>query len=256
MLPSLYISHGSPMIAIMKHEVSDFLRDLPSKFPTPKGIIIISAHWQSNQLSVLNSENPKQIYDFYGFPKELYEVKYPLKKASILSDKVFETLSSEGLHVSKDNAREGYDHGVWVPLYLMYPKANIPVVQISLPYQMNEKELYDLGESLKEFRKDNLIIGSGSLTHNLRDINWDENAPVKEYAKVFRDWISQKVSSGDTKSLLDFKNIAPYVRENHPTLEHFLPLFFALGASSSKQGEMENSHYLYSNQAMDTIVFD
>ncbi len=137
----------------------------------------------------------------------------------------------------------------------MYPNADIPVIQISLPIYSNVEELISIGEVLQEFRNEALIIGSGTLTHNLRASNKDINAPVMTYAKEFRDWIVSKVEEADIKELSSFLQNAPQLKNNHPTLEHLLPLFIVLGASKTKKGKALNSIFMYGNQAMDSILY-
>jgi len=252
MLPTLFISHGSPQLAIMEHEVSDFLKQLPKMFEKPKYIIIVSAHWVSHGLKILVHKEPSIIYDFCGFPKELYDKKYPLKNDINRVKEVINHLKKYGLHVEKSMTREGYDHGVWAPLSLMYENADIPVIQLSLPMDKNTNELLKIGEALSSLREEALIIGSGNMTHNLYDSAMHVvAAPVKEYARVFRDEIVRKIEKGD----VDLLSETLYVKENHPTLEHFLPIFIAMGASKSKIGKAIFDVYMYANQSMEMIVF-
>ncbi len=255
MFPTLFVSHGSPMTAIMNHSVSEFLKEIPKKFEKPKYIIIVSAHWISNDLRILSNKSPEMIYDFYGFAQELYNVKYPIINDANRVEEVVNVLEKSALHVEQDFEREGYDHGVWVPLSLMYKDADIPVVQLSLPLNQSAEELVKIGEALSVLREDALIIGSGSMTHNLRDSVLDVDAPVKGYAKEFRNMVVKAIEKGDEDFLKDFVKSIPTLKQNHPTLEHFLPLFIALGASNSKIGEAFNDVYMYGNQAMDTIIF-
>lgn len=256
MLPTLFVSHGSPMLGIEDHEVSRFLKQLPKKFGKPKYIIVISAHWYEKDLRILANPSPNLIYDFYGFPQKLYEVKYPIKNDISLVNKVVQTLKKSSLHVSLDTSRSGYDHGVWVPLSLMYPETNIPVIQLSLPIYSNVQELLKIGEALQSLREKALIIASGNMTHNLREIVWDENAPVQEYARVFHDWVVEKVEKADMDAFENFFEEAPMIRENHPTLEHWLPFFVVLGASKSKRGQSLLDIYMSANQSMDSILFE
>lgn len=254
MLPSLFISHGSPDIRLRDHEVRDFLESLGSKVDKPKSIIIISAHWYTSNLEILSNQNPELIYDFYGFPKEMYEVKYPMKNDINLVDKIVQELDKNNIDISKNSYREGYDHGVWSILSLMYPNADIPVVQLSLPMSYNVDELIKLGEILQKFRDESLIIGSGNLTHNLRDIDRSTNDIIKPYAKIFRDWIIDKLENSKVDELSDLGN-TPYLRENHPSLDHFLPLFINLGSSHDNKGESMIESYMFGSLAMDTIIF-
>lgn len=255
MLPSLYISHGSPQLMIMKNNTTEFLDNLSSTFEEPEFILVISAHWVTNNLKILYEESPSLIYDFYNFPEELYRLKYPAKSDLGKTDEIINLLNKEGFEVEKDDFRGGYDHGVWSPLRFMYPKANIPVIQLSLPYTFNQYELLKIGEALQPLRKNTLIITSGSMTHNLRDIDWVENSEhIKNYAKNFRDWVVKNVESGDYNTLLNLEK-APYFRQNHPTPEHFLPFYISLGSSKSKIGESLHNVFMYGNLSMDTIVF-
>lgn len=256
MLPSLYISHGSPGLMIMNNNTTKFLEELPSKFEKPKFILVISAHWVTNNLRILYEENPSLIHDFYNFPKELYELKYNAKSSLEKSDEVINLLNKNGFDVEKDDFRGGFDHGVWSPLRFMYPKADIPVLQLSIPYTFSQYELFKLGEALQNLREDTLIIASGAMTHNLMDITWDENTnEIKRYAKDFRDWIVEKIENGKYEQLLNFYKEAPFVKNNHPSLEHFLPIFIPLGSSKTKKGESLHNVFMYGNQSMDTIIF-
>ncbi|XPV68238.1 MAG: DODA-type extradiol aromatic ring-opening family dioxygenase [Halarcobacter sp.] len=255
MLPSLFISHGSPALIMMNNGTTEFLKKLPSTFEKPKYILVISAHWVTNGLKILYEDKPYTIYDFYNFPKELYEQTYEAKSSKSKSDEIVELLKENNIDILKDKTRGGYDHGVWTILKLMYPDADIPVLQISLSVNYDSKELVRLGEILGKLKNDTLIISSGTMTHNLRDSNWDNNSFVKPYAKEFRNWIVEKLESADINSLIDYRKKAPYLVQNHPTLEHFLPLFVSLGASKTKVGKSLNDVYMYSNQSMDTIIF-
>jgi 4,5-DOPA dioxygenase extradiol len=256
MLPTLFISHGSPMLGIEEHTVSRFLKNLPTRFEKPKYIIVISAHWYEEDLRILTNPHPGLIYDFYGFPQKLYEVQYPIRNDVSSLNSVMKTLENSHLHVNLDNTRSGYDHGVWVPLSLMYPSADIPVIQLSLSIYSNVQELFQIGEALQSLREEALIIGSGNMTHNIRQSVWDEDAPIKEYAKEFHDWVVQKVEQADIKAFENFFEQAPKIRENHSSLDHLLPFFIALGASKDKLGKSLLDVYMYANQSMDTIIFE
>lgn len=255
MLPSIFISHGSPALAIMDNDLSDFFKNLPKKFEKPKYILVISAHWNTNELRILKNEKPSIIYDFYGFPKELYEKKYSAQNDIIKVNEIVELLKNNNITILEDNDKEGYDHGVWAPLSLMYEKADIPIIQVSLPIHYSSKDLYKLGKALIELKKDTLIIASGTMTHNLRDSDSHINADVKEYARNFRDYIIKNVKNKNIINLINYETKAPNVEDNHPSLEHFSPFFVALGASENMETEILNSIYMYGNQAMDSILF-
>lgn len=255
MFPSIYISHGSPFLCLTEYESASFLKELPLLFEKAKYIIIISAHWTTKELRILSNPNPNIIYDFYGFPQELYDKKYPIKNDLLKVEDIIKKFKNKNIKILKDDNQQGYDHGVWAPLSLMYPNADIPVIQISLPIYSSIRELINIGEILQEFKNEALIIGSGTLTHNLRDSNRDVNAPVVAYAKEFRDWIVSKVEEGDIDALSDFLLNAPEINSNHPTLEHLLPFFVVLGSSESKKGKALNNVFMYGNQAMDCLFF-
>ncbi len=256
MLPSLFVSHGSPRIAIMNNSSTDFLKNLSSLYTEPKYILIISAHWTTSDLRIMSNPNPELIYDFYGFEDALYAKKYNAINDIKQVNKIVSILEEKNISIVKDESREGYDHGVWTALSLMYPQANIPVIQLSLPMHFSNLELLNIGEALQSLREDTLIIGSGAMTHNIREAVRDENAPVVPYAQKFRDWVVQNIEDAKYNELLEFKAKAPYVYENHPSLEHFLPLFISLGASKNKQGKSLHNVYMHGNQSMDTIIFE
>ncbi|MDX1808552.1 MAG: class III extradiol ring-cleavage dioxygenase [Sulfurospirillaceae bacterium] len=257
MFPSLFISHGSPELAIKQHKVADFLRNLPTMIGSrPKYIIIVSAHWVTNGLKILSNDKPGIIYDFYGFPESLYKLKYPAKNDLQMVEKIKKTLVSKHISISEENKREGYDHGVWSPLSLMYHDADIPIIQLSLPADYNIDQLMQLGIALQEFRDDSLIITSGNLTHDLRGSIWDEDAPIASYAKYFRENVVELLEKGDISSLIEFISTDQSTKANHPTLEHLLPIFISIGASIEKIGKAYNNIYMYANQAMDTIIFN
>ncbi len=254
MSPSLFMSHGSPELAIIEHPVSDFLKSLPKQFKKPKRIIVVSAHWLTTDLEILSNPKPELIYDFHGFSKALYEKQYPIFNDIPSVNEIYTKIKKSSIAIKKNSERSGYDHGVWTVLSLMYPQADIPVIQISLPISYGIQDLIGLGEALKEFRKDTLVITSGNVTHNLRDVDWHNDGHVKEYAKAFREWLVENLEKGNMEELKKIDS-APYFRENHPTLDHFLPIFISLGSSADHRGESLLENYMYGNLAMDTIIF-
>ncbi len=256
MFPSLYISHGSPALSIMDNSTTSFLKNLSSNFPEPKFILVISAHWLTKNLKILYEENPHTIHDFYNFPQELYELKYEAKSDLNKCDEIIDLIKSSGIEIEKDISRGGFDHGVWSPLSLIYPKANIPIIQLSLPINFDSKKLFELGVVLNKLRENTLIIGSGAMTHNIMNSTWEnENAKPNSYAKEFRDWVVGNIQKGNITSLLNYEKEAPNLQMNHPSKEHFLPLFVTFGASNNHIGESLHDIYMYGNQSMDTIIF-
>lgn len=257
MLPSIFISHGSPALLLSNNKTTKFLEGLSKKFKRPKYILVISAHWVSKGLKILYEDKPNTIHDFYNFPDELYKINYKALSSKEKSNEIVELLKSNNIEIEKDTSRGGYDHGVWSPLKLVYPNSDIPVIQLSLPMNYNSKQLFDLGNILSILKEDTLIIGSGSLTHNLGDLDWNEtNSSPKDYVKTFRDWVVNKIENKNIDELLNYKQKAPFLPKNHPTLEHFFPLFIVLGSSKNRSGKSLNNVYTHRNLSMDTIIFD
>lgn len=231
MLPSLYISHGSPMLALEPGASGPALERLAAELPRPKAIVLVSAHWESADLRVASHPAPTTWHDFGGFPPSLFAVQYPAPGEPTLAAHVVELLGEHGLSASLDPNRP-FDHGAWVPLSLMYPAADIPVVQVSLPSLLGPAGQTKVGQALSALRNEGvLLIGSGSITHNLRELDWHagtENA--LPWALAFREWIIEKLAANDEAALHDYRQLAPFAARNHPSEEHLLPLYFARGA--------------------------
>ena len=231
MLPSLFISHGSPMLALEPGESGPALARLAAALPRPKAIVIVSAHWESNELLVNGNPQPETWHDFGGFPPELFAVQYPAPGMPELTHRVLELLAEADLP-ARMNTQRPFDHGVWVPLSLMYPQADIPIVQVSLPTRMGPVLQTRVGQALNRLREENfLLIGSGSITHNLRELDWHAGPEsITPWALAFRDWMVDKLAADDLEALHDYRNRAPHAARNHPTDEHLLPLYFARAA--------------------------
>jgi len=231
MLPSLFISHGSPMLALEPGDSGPALARLAADMPRPRAIVIVSAHWESAELLVNGNPLPETWHDFGGFPPALFAVQYPAKGMPEMAQHVVDLLAGSGLPARIDQNRP-MDHGVWVPLSLMYPQADIPVVQVSLPSRMGPALQTRVGKALASLREEQvLVIGSGSITHNLRELDWHAGPEsVEPWAKAFRDWMIEKLVADDDDSLHDYRRLAPNAMRNHPSDEHLLPLYFARGA--------------------------
>jgi 4,5-DOPA dioxygenase extradiol len=231
MLPSLFISHGSPMLALEPGATGIALNKLAASLDKPQAILVVSAHWESPDLRVSAASKPSTWHDFHGFPLPLYQIQYPAPGQPKLARQVIELLQQAGLTAQLDDERP-LDHGAWVPLTLMYPQADIPVVQLSLPSQLGAPLQTRIGQALCSLREQGvLLIGSGSITHNLAELDW-QAAPemIIPWAKAFRDWIVEQLEHGNTAALQDYLRLAPHARRNHPSAEHLLPLFFAQAA--------------------------
>lgn len=252
MLPSLFISHGSPMLALEPGESGPALARLAAEMPRPKAIVIISAHWESQELLVNANPQPETWHDFGGFPAALFAVQYPAPGLPALSVEVAQLLNAAGLP-ARTNSQRPFDHGVWVPLSLMYPNADIPVVQVSLPSREGPALQTKVGRALASLRDQGvLIIGSGSITHNLRELDWHAGPEsVEPWAKAFRDWIIEKLDSNDEAALHDYRAQAPNAVRNHPSDEHLLPLYFARGAG----GEFSVAHKGFTMGALGMDIY-
>ncbi|ODV19431.1 MAG: dioxygenase [Rhodanobacter sp. SCN 68-63] len=231
-LPSLYVSHGSPMTALQPGATGARLAELAATLPRPRAIVVASAHYLARSPRVGGAAQPETVHDFGGFPPALYQLRYPAPGDPALADEIAQRLEDAGLPAAVDASR-GLDHGVWVPLRLMYPAADIPVVPLSIEPHGGPAHQLAVGRALAPLREDGvLVIGSGSITHNLHDLaagyGAEREAP---YVQPFIRWIEQRLTEGDTAALLDYRRQAPFAERAHPTDEHLLPLFVALGAA-------------------------
>lgn len=228
-MPTLYLSHGAPPLAddpVWSRQLADWSAELPR----PESILMVSAHWEDAPLTLGATRTVPLVYDFWGFPEKYYRVRYPAPGAPALADEVRKLLRSAGHRPHEDPAR-GLDHGAYVPLAEMYPDADIPVLQISMP-TLDSRELFQLGRELAPLRdRGVLIVGSGFTTHNLRLADFTNSKPVPSWSAEFDDWINRTVAARDIDAILDFLHKAPAARIAHPRTEHFAPLFVALGAA-------------------------
>jgi 4,5-DOPA dioxygenase extradiol len=254
MLPALFISHGSPMLALEPGASGPALARLAAELNRPRAILLLSAHWESRDLQVGGASSPETWHDFRGFPRELYTLRYPAPGSPQLAGEVVELLAKAGLPATIDPQRP-LDHGAWVPLSLMYPQADIPVVQLSLPSQLGPTLQTRVGQALAGLREQGvLLIGSGSITHNLGELDWHAGPEVIEpWAQAFRDWIVEKLAADDQAALHDYRRLAPAAARNHPTDEHLLPLFFARGAGGAFK--VEHSGFTHGALGMDIYSF-
>ncbi|WP_458373234.1 DODA-type extradiol aromatic ring-opening family dioxygenase [Pseudomonas laurylsulfatiphila] len=252
MFPSLYISHGSPMLALEPGASGPALARLAAEIPRPKAIVIVSAHWESNELLVSGNPQPETWHDFGGFPKALFEVQYPAPGDPRLAAEVAELLKTAGFPARIDNNRP-FDHGVWVPLSLMYPQADIPIVQVSLPTRSGPALQTRVGHALASLREHGvLLIGSGSITHNLRELDWHAGPEsVEPWALAFRDWMIEKLAANDEAALHDYRAQAPHAVRNHPSDEHLLPLYFARAAG----GQFSIAHQGFTMGALGMDIY-
>ncbi len=230
-MPVLYLSHGAPPLADDATWTAE-LAAWSAELPRPESILVVSAHWESAPLSVGATETVPLTYDFWGFPEHYYRVKYGAPGAPQLAKDVHALLSKPGSEVHQDPNR-GLDHGAYVPLVEMFPEADIPVLQVSMP-TLDPRRLFEMGRSLAPLRDQGvLIIGSGFTTHNLSEATFgDTTGQGPVWGQEFDAWAKDAVESGDVDAVLDFEHRAPAARRAHPRTEHFAPLFVSLGATA------------------------
>ena len=247
-MPTLFLSHGAPTLAMTKTPASEFLRSLAARVPVPKAILVVSAHWEEGRPTI--GLGVETIHDFYGFPKPLYELQYPAPLARDVAERAAQLLKPVGVAVDQTRGR---DHGVWSPLILAWPDANVPVVQVSLTGGAAPQTHYEIGQVLAPLRDERvLIIGSGSATHNLRAR--PTPAPA-EWATRFVGWLDGTLTSGDDAVLLDWKHAAPHAEINHPSTEHFDPIFVARGAAARETATVLHASYEFGSLSMNAYAF-
>lgn len=227
----LFLAHGSPMLAVEQNEYSKFLQQTGADLK-PDAIVIFTAHWETERVTISSKDDEYEtIYDFYGFPDELYQVKYPAKGSTKVAELVGHLLSENHIPVAYDTSR-GLDHGSWTMLKHMFPNADIPVVQVSVnPYRTAEEQ-FRIGEALRSLSGQNiLLIGSGVTVHNLRAVKWGQKEP-ESWAVEFDEWLIEKMNKHDTNSLFQYEDLAPHAKMAVPRAEHFVPLYIALGSGN------------------------
>lgn len=227
-LPSLYLSHGAPMLFEMTDWMSE-LREWARDLPKPRAILIVSAHWEAAPLSISSTQPTELVYDFSGFDPIYSTMRYDTPPAAELARQVTSLLpAAEQVH---EHRSRGLDHGAWVPLKIMYPQADIPVLQLSMPTHDPDR-LLDLGRRLRDLRESGvLLIGSGFMTHGLPYLDWRDPHNVPGWSSDFDGWASDALRRGDVDELSNFQDRAPGMPYAHPTVEHFTPLFVTLGAA-------------------------
>jgi 4,5-DOPA dioxygenase extradiol len=250
MLPAFFIAHGAPLLVIENNEYTQFLKQLGKALPTPKAIILFSAHWESRVQKVSNVDEYSTIYDFGGFSEELFRIQYPAKGHSEITGEIQELFTKQGIPFEVETKR-GLDHGAWVVLRLLYPNADIPVISMSVNPQLTPEEQYKIGKSLIKLReKDVLIIGSGGTVHNLRMLNWADNGEVDQWALNFDEWLANHLKNWDVDSLFSYSSLAPAAQQAVPPYgnEHFIPIFYAMGAADDVQkAELLHRSFRYGN---------
>lgn len=258
-MPALFISHGSPMMVLEDGRCHRFLKSYAAELPRPAAIVVASAHWETAEPRVTASAAPPTIHDFGGFPDALHRMLYPAPGDPALAARIVGLLREAGFATAAADPARGLDHGCWVPLSLLYPAADIPVLQVSLQTHRGPEHHLRLGAALRALRDDGvLVIGSGSLTHNLMVLRrgTGDTLPPPPWVADFDQWVCDRVVAGDVDALLDWHDQAPYALENHPSDEHFIPFFVALGAATQEaRGTRIHHSHTYAALAMDAYAF-
>lgn len=236
----VYLSHGGgplPLLGDAAHAAMiAFMQRLPAQLPRPDAILVISAHWEEDVVTLQDGATPELLYDYYGFPPESYQIRYPAPGAPALAARVAAALQAQGVHY-RTNSTRGFDHGVFVPLKLMYPQADIPVMQMSLLHSLDAEQHLALGRTLQALRHENLlVVGSGFSFHNLRAYTWGAEHTPDALNNAFQDWLIQTCQDTDTarrEAALVAWVEAPGARYCHPRSEHLLPLHVCAGMAQT-----------------------
>ncbi len=256
LLPTLFVSHGAPLFALDAGISGPALRAFGQRMEPQnlKGIVVMSPHWMTQGVKIMSNEAPGTLHDFGGFPKELYALNYPAPGAPALAHEVSALLHAAGIEATEDAARP-FDHGTWVPLMHLFPTANIPVTQVSLPIGASPADITALGRAMQPLRAQGiLVLGSGSMTHNLSEFFGGE-PKAAPYVDTFSRWVEQALVGGDVAALQDYVRQAPAALRAHPSDDHFLPLFFALGAAGDHfKPEYLTREVRYGMLAMDSFA--
>ena len=257
MLATLFLSHGSPMHALQAGRAGAGWVQLGERIGKPRAVLIASAHWESEWPMLTTSSRPETIHDFGGFPDELYRLRYPAPGAPAVAQRAIDLLKAAGIPASANGCR-GLDHGAWSPLLHMYPQADVPVVELALQSALGPRHHYRIGQALEALRGEEvLVIGSGHLTHNLREWRGAARAAPAPYVREFQDWVHARLAAGEVEALLEYRSRAPHAARAHPTEEHFLPLYVALGAAGAHPAALRLYDAIESGVlAMDAYRFD
>ncbi|HMI97004.1 MAG TPA: class III extradiol ring-cleavage dioxygenase [Micropepsaceae bacterium] len=257
MVPSVFVSHGAPTLPLDECPARTFLKGLGATLPRPSAVLAVSAHWETETPTVNLVSVNDTIHDFSGFPDALYEMRYPAHGSRALVTRTQQVLAEAGFKLEVDEAR-GLDHGAWVPLMLMYPEADVPVVQLSVQSDLGPEYHMKLGAALAPLRsEDVLVLGTGGFVHNL----WSRDrgridGPEPPWVPEFSDWVHAAITHGRTADLVRYLKLAPHAALAHPEEEHFLPLFVALGAGGvAAKPERLHESTTFGTLRMDAYAF-
>lgn len=259
-MPALFISHGSPLLAVADSAARRFLAGLGARLPAPNAVVTFSAHYDTPVPEVTAGPAPRTIHDFGGFPAELYRLEYPAPGSPPLARDIVARLEAAGVP-ARLNPERGFDHGAWIPLMLMYPRADVPVLEVSIDSARSPEQHFALGRALRPLRDAGaLLLGSGGATHNLalyaHARGRDDSSAPPEWVEAFNEWTAGAIAERRFDELFRYLERAPYAAQNHPTPEHFLPLFVTLGAAyDDERGARIHSSYDRGLLSLDAYAF-
>jgi 4,5-DOPA dioxygenase extradiol len=255
-MPVVFVSHGAPDALVNAPSAVACWKAIGEALPKPKAVLALSAHWEAMLPTVSLAAQPETLHDFAGFAREMYSLRYPAPGATDLARRVVQRFAETGTALRTAEAR-GLDHGAWVPLYAMFPGADIPVAQLALPHQGDAADYLTLGTLLRPLRDEGvLILASGAITHNFGWLRWGdkETANPLPRAREFADWVGERIAGRDVQGLADYRR-APYGAEAHPSEEHFMPLLAAVGAAGDDAVQRFQPAFTYGGLAMDAYVW-
>ncbi|CAB3390903.1 dioxygenase [Kyrpidia spormannii] len=244
MNPAYFIAHGAPTLAIENNPYTQLLQSVASRFPKPKAVLLFTAHWESPVQLIGAPEQFGMIYDFFGFPDDLYRIVYPAQGAPEVAEEARTLLDEAGIPAKIDRGR-GLDHGAWVVLRLLFPHADVPVATLSVNPALPPEKQYAIGWALAPLRRDALILGSGGTVHNLWSLDWsrEQDGFPADWAQSFDDWLRDRIENWDTRALFRYKSEAPYAHMAVPRNEHFVPLLIAMGSADGNRAARRLCQY-------------
>jgi 4,5-DOPA dioxygenase extradiol len=254
--PVLFLSHGAPTFALQPGRLGPRLTAVGRHLARPRALLVVSPHWMTRGVRVATGAQPQTVHDFGGFDRALYRIQYPAPGHPELAARTIEVLRAAGWPAEADPS-QGLDHGAWVPVRFLYPEADVPVFQVSLPADLTPQTAYALGQALRPLRDEGvMIVGSGSMTHNLYEFRMHDDGQEADYAREFAAWVRQTVEARDDPRLLQTLAIAPHAQRAHPTTEHFLPLLVAAGAAADdREVETLEGGITYGVLSMDSYLY-
>jgi 4,5-DOPA dioxygenase extradiol len=247
----IFLSHGAPTLPLDDHPAREFLGALGRRLPRPRAIVVVSPHWLTRSLALKAPTRFETWHDFQGFPEALYRLHYRPHGDAVLRDRAALLLQEAGIGVDISAVDARLDHGAWVPLMLMYPQADVPLVQLSMISDTPQR-YREIGRALRPLTDDGvLLVGTGGAVHNLGEVDFADGAPVPAWAREFDQWLGERIAAGDWDALCDYRRRAPQAERAHPTEDHFLPLFFASGAGD----RAERLHHSFSHGSLGMAAY-